>query len=158
MATPRYNFLAHQNYGMDEKRQQELTPEDCELFARAVLTIAAADGLSDAERTYFANHSRAMETPEEVIQKYLSYDTKSSSLEALLAPIRGKSPVPYLLYDAIKVASVDGYHDAERAKVREAAKTLGVSEEHVKALEGLVAAEGSVRDARLALFAVLEKK
>lgn len=63
--------------------------------------------------------------------------------------------MPYLLYDAIKISSVDGYSDKERAKVERAAQILGVSLEHVRALEGLVAAENSVRDARLGVFAAI---
>jgi len=146
-----------QNYGMDHTRQGTISFEDRDRYARALLTIAAADGLSDNERDYFVNLSRAMEMPDEVAEKYATYDTKSSTREALVAPPRGKQPAPYLIYDAIKVASVDGYTTAEQAKVEDAARALGVPLEHVRALEGLVAAENATRQARLAVLAAIEK-
>ena len=41
--THKYNFLAHQNYGMDYARQQTISYEERDIYARALLTIAAAD-------------------------------------------------------------------------------------------------------------------
>jgi len=151
--TARFNFLAYTLYGFDQTRQQELTPEDAERYGRALLTIAAADGLSPGERDYFVNLARGMDLPDEVAAAYERYDTNSATLEQLLAPLKGKHPAPYLIYDAIKVSSVDGYTDKERAKVARAAELLGVRTESVRALEGLVAAENAIRDARLAVFA-----
>jgi hypothetical protein len=114
--TQKHNFLAYQNYGMGYERQQTISFEDRDRYARAILTIAAADGLSPAERDYFVNLSRAMDMPDEVAEKYATYDTKSASLEELLAPLRGRHPVPYLLYDAMKIASVDGYTEQEQKR------------------------------------------
>lgn len=153
----KYNFLAQQLYGMGEVQQQDLSVQDRDLYGKAVLTIAAADGLSSSERDYFVNLARGMGMPDEFAEHYANYDTKSATLEDLLAPLRGRltHPVPYLLYDAIKISSVDGYSDKERAKVERAAQILGVSLEHVRALEGLVAAENSVRDARLGVFSAI---
>jgi hypothetical protein len=152
----RYNFLGYQAYGFDDTMQAKIPVENRDRYARAVLTIAAADGLSKQEAEYFANLSAGMAMPEELIERYLTYDTSSASLEELLSPLRGTvpgaNPAPFLLYDAIKVASVDGYAEAERKKVAEAARLLGVSAEHVALLEGLVAAELNVRAARLAAF------
>jgi hypothetical protein len=155
--TVKYNFLAQQLYGMGQTQQQELSVVDRDLYGRAVLTIAAADGLSPSEREYFVNLARGMDMPDDFAEKYADYDTSAATLEDLLSPLRGKltHPVPYLLYDAIKVSSVDGYSDKERTKVAKAAEILGVSTEHVRALEGLVAAENSVREARLGLFAAI---
>jgi hypothetical protein len=155
--TTKYNFLAQQLYGMGQTQQQELSVQERDLYGKAILTIAAADGLSQAEREYFVNLARGMDMPDDFAEQYANYDTKSATLEDLLGPLRGKltHPVPYLLYDAIKVSSVDGYSEKERSKVERAAEILGVSIEHVRALEGLVAAENSVRDARLGLFAAI---
>jgi hypothetical protein len=155
--TAKYNFLAQQLYGMGQTQQEELSVQDRDLYGKAILTIAAADGLSQTEREYFVNLARGMDMPDDFAEHYANYDTKSATLEDLLGPLRGKHthPVPYLLYDAIKVSSVDGYSEKERAKVERAAQILGVSTEHVRALEGLVAAENSVRDARLGLFAAI---
>ena len=154
--TSRYNFLAHTMYGFDSTRQDTISLEDRERYGRAVLTIAAADGLSQCEAEYFVNLARGMDVPDEFAAAYEKYDTRSATLEELLTPLRGRHPVPYLLYDAIKVASVDGYSDKERSKVEAAAKVLGVRIETIRALEAIVAAENSVRDARLALFASIE--
>jgi uncharacterized membrane protein YebE (DUF533 family) len=154
--TTRYNFLAYMLYGSDAKRQREIPVEARDLYARAILTIAAADGLSDRERDYFVNLARALEMPDEVAEGYAKYDTKSASLEQLLKPLKGMKPVPYLVYDAIKIASVDGYSDKERAAVRAAAEALGVAIESVRALEALVVAENGIREARLAIFAAME--
>jgi len=155
--TAKYNFLAQQLYGMGQTQQDDLSVQDRDLYGRAILTIAAADGLSQSEREYFVNLARGMGMPDEFAEKYANYDTKSATLEDLLAPLRGRltHPVPFLLYDAIKVSSVDGYSEKERAKVERAAEILGVSIEHVRALEGLVAAESAVRDARLGVFAAI---
>lgn len=151
----RYNFLAHQNYGHGAELQSRVPIENRDRYARAILTIAAADGLSPQEAEYFANLSAAMEMPEEVVGRYLNYDTSSASLEELLSPLRQATPdinpAGYLLYDAIKLASVDGYSEKERTKVAEAARLLGISAHHVAALEGAVAAEIGVRNARLAV-------
>src|SRR5688572_2312822 len=142
---------------MADARQATISYEDRDRYARAILTIAAADGLSENERDYFVNLSRAMEMPEEVAEGYATYDTKSASLEDLVAPLRGRQPAPYLIYDAIKIASVDGYTPQEQAKVEQAARAMGVPLEHVRALEGLVAAENATRQARLAVFDAIEK-
>ena len=157
----RYNFLAHQLYGFDDKLQGQIPVEHRDRYARAILTIAAADGLSDSEAEYFANLSAIMQMPEEMIAHYLKYDTSSTSLEELLSPLHdavpGAHPAGYLLYDAIKVASVDGYSEKERAKVAEGAKLLGVSAEHLAQLEGLVAAERGLRTVRIATFEAVSK-
>jgi hypothetical protein len=149
-------MLAYMLYGSDAQRQKEIPIEARDLYARAILTIAAADGLSEAERDYFVNLARALDMPEEVAEGYAKYDTKSASLQQLLAPLKGMKPVPYLMYDAIKISSVDGYSDKERAQVRAAAEALGVKMDAVRALEALVAAEEGVRQARLAIFAQME--
>jgi len=154
--TARYNFLGYLNYGFDDRRQQQISLEDRDRYARALLTIAAADGLSETERAYFANLSRAMDMPEELVARYLAYDPRSASLDELLAPLRDRHPVPYLLYDAVKLASVDGYSESERTRMADAARALGAELEQLRALEGLVAAENGVRQARLALFAAME--
>lgn len=152
----RYNFLAQQNYGHGAEVQARIPVESRDRYARAILTIAAADGLSAQESEYFANLSAAMDMPEEVIAHYLKYDTSSASLEELLSPLRQATPelnpAGYLLHDAIKLASVDGYSEKERAKVAEAARLLGVSPSHTAELEGLVAAENGIRTARIAAF------
>jgi hypothetical protein len=157
----RYNFLAQQLYGFDEKLQGNIPVDSRDRYARAILTIAAADGLSSTEAEYFANLSAIMQMPEERIAHYLKYDTSSASLEELLSPLNdkvpGSHPAGYLLYDAIKVASVDGYSEVERAKMAEAARLLGVSAEHLAQLEALVAAESGVRQARIATFEAINR-
>lgn len=151
-----YNFLAYLLYGHDQGRQSQISFEDKDRYARAILTIAAADGLSERERDYFLNLARGMGMPDAAVAAYAKYDPSSEKLDDLLAPLRGRQPVPYLLYDAIKVASVDGYTDKERAKVDSAARALGVRLDVVRTLEGLVAAEAAIRDARIGLFASIE--
>ena len=80
-----YNFLAHQLYGSDPSRQQQISIEDRHRYAHAILTIAAADGLSPAERDYFVSLARALGMPDAVAESYAQYDPKSASLEDLLA-------------------------------------------------------------------------
>ncbi|EGJ31410.1 hypothetical protein LYNGBM3L_38770 [Moorena producens 3L] len=60
-----------------------------------------------------------------------------------------------LVYHAIKMSSADGvYADAERAKVKEAAKILGVADDIVLTLESLVEMERTVVKMRKALIHV----
>jgi hypothetical protein len=58
-----------------------------------------------------------------------------------------------MLYDAIKIACVDGYAEKEKAAARKAADLLGIDRSVVTALEGLVLAEEALKQMRADLLA-----
>ncbi len=129
-------------------------------FGYALLAIAGGDGeVSDAEMQWLINHQTKFGAPEEVLTLYKSFDYKNANLKELLPDIKVDvdtwSAVNSLIYHAIYMSSADGvYSDAERAKVKEAAKIIGVADDIVLTLESLVEMERSVFKMRKALFHV----
>jgi uncharacterized tellurite resistance protein B-like protein len=121
-------------------------------FGYSVMIIAAADGqLSDAERSEFLGMMTSFGVPPPGIEAFKAFDPAGKKLEDHL-PRQHRSMIRHFLYDAIKVARADGYHELERQHVRKAAALVGVPESVVIAIEGLVEIEASVRNARLALL------
>jgi tellurite resistance protein len=148
-----YNFLQHEVYGLAGGAQASLSREQRTSYAFAVLKAAAGDGvLSDVEREYLINFTRACGATEEQVAAYRTFDPRTVDLEPLLGPLRAIRPARALIYDAIRVSSADGYHDQERAAVERVATIVGVSLDVVRALEGLVAAEAALRATRVALL------
>ncbi len=57
-------------------------------YGYALLTIAGADGeVSEAEINWLLNHQRRVGAPEEVIEKYKTFDYKNADLESFLSKI-----------------------------------------------------------------------
>ncbi|NEO93387.1 MAG: hypothetical protein F6K56_25520 [Moorea sp. SIO3G5] len=106
---------------------------------------------------WLINHQTKFGAPEDVVGLYKSFDYKNANLQELLPDIKVDvetwSAANHLVYHAIKMSSADGvYADPERAKVKEAAKILGVADDIVLTLESLVEMERSVFKMRKALF------
>lgn len=133
------------------------TPEELDLatmlgFAHSVMIIAAADGeLSTTEMNTFLGMMTAFGMPPQGVEALRGFDPHGKKLEDHL-PSAHRSMLRHFLYDAIKVARSDGYHEAERRSVRQAAALGGIPEAVVTAIEGLIEIESSVRSARLALL------
>lgn len=150
-----YNQMSEEIYGLTEEIQSLYTPEYRLTYWRAVVTIAAADGvLSERERTFFVGRMRAFGATEERVRAVLDFDVASARIEEVVQPLVQFGPGAAMLYDAIKVASVDGYHAKEREAVEQAARLLGVPMDKVRAIEGVVQAEEGLRAVRLGLFAL----
>lgn len=127
-------------------------------YGQALLAIAGADGeVLEAEINWLLNHQRLVGAPEEVIEKYKTFDYKNAELESLLSKITVDVPTwsksRSLLYHAIQMASADeDYSHEERKAVKKAAKLLNVEDDIALALNRLVETEEAVTALRKALL------
>lgn len=127
-------------------------------YGYALLAIAGADGeVSEAELNWLLNHQRLVGAPEEVIEKYKTFEYKNADLENLLAKITVDvstwSKSRSLLYHAIQMARADENYSVEEQKaVKKAAKLLKVEDDIALALHRLVETEEAVTALRKALL------
>lgn len=127
-------------------------------YGYALLAIAGADGeVSEAEFNWLVNHQRMAGAPEEVIEKYKTFDYKSANLEDLLSKITVDvatwSAPRTLLYHAIQMARADDdYSTEERNAVKKAAKLLKVEDDMALAITRLVDTEEAVTALRKAVL------
>jgi len=144
LQTPRRELLSAFIYGVDNKY--------------ALLAIAGADEeVSEAELNWLLNHQRIVGAPEEVIEKYKTFDYKNADLENLLTKITVDvatwSKSRTLLYHAIQMARADDNYSVEEQKaVKKAAKLLKVEDDIALALDRLVQTEEAVTALRKALL------
>lgn len=119
---------------------------------KAILVVAGADGdLSDKEWSFFLGLARHFGASEGIIDEYLKFDHRGARLEDLLdASTRPAARV--ILFDAVRTARVDGFHERERASARRAAQVLGLDAGVVSAIESQLALEDGVRNARITLL------
>lgn len=149
----RINALEHnlsEMFGSPERYGIRL-PVPAGIMAEAgkvVLGIAGADGrVSDKEREAFVNILRSYGAPEEDIRAIQTFTPTSQGLETLVS----QGPPPFLrclVYDAIRVAKVDGFHAKERETTERVVKKLGLEHGLVAACEALIRIEDSVNAAR----------
>ncbi len=132
------------------KRTQGLSSAPLEAYLNygyVLLVIAGADGdVPESEMNWLINHQRMVGAPEEVLEKYKTFDYKNAKLEDLLPKIKGDAPnwsAPRtLLYHAIKMSRADkDYSKEEQEAVKKAAELLGVPEDITVALKVLVEME-----------------
>jgi uncharacterized tellurite resistance protein B-like protein len=95
--------------------------------------------------------------PEEVIEKYKTFEYKNADLEPLLAKVSVNvstwSKLRSLLYHAIQMARADeDYSTEEQKTVKKVAKLLKVEDDIALALIGLVETEEAVTALRKALL------
>ena len=127
-------------------------------YGYALLAIAGADGeVSTAEMNWLLNHQRMVGAPEELMEKYKSFDYKSAKLEELLSHITVDvstwSSSRTLLYHAIQMARADeNYSSKEQEAVKKAAKLLNVEDDIALALNKLVEMEEAANGLRKALL------
>lgn len=132
--------------------QDEVPPEVSMAFGKSVMILASADGeFSDAERDEFLSMVIGFGVPEGVVADLAEFDPVGKDVADFL-PQEHRGMARHFIYDAIKISAVDGYHDKERAAIHAAAATVGVSNSVVTAIEDLITAEASQREARLALL------
>lgn len=134
------------------------TPDDMRRFALALLKIVGADGLSEKEQWAYAEIGRHVGAPEALIQQLLATDPSKLDLAELLAGFTDGVNARAMLFDAITVASADGYSDEERKVAAEAAKTLGIDEPTLRAIEALVETEAAFRRTKGAILGFISKK
>ncbi|BAZ09570.1 hypothetical protein NIES4071_13790 [Calothrix sp. NIES-4071] len=127
-------------------------------YGYALLTIAGSDkDVSEAELNWLLNHQRMAGAPDEVIEKYKTFDYKKADLEQLLSKITVDVPTwsksRSLLYHAVQMARADqNYSTEEQQAVTKAAKLLKVEDDTALALNRLIETEEAVTALRKALL------
>jgi hypothetical protein len=144
------NYQLESEYGHSEGN----TPENVFRFGATILIIVGADGkIADEEWKAFNELGRRAGATPELFSKMEKFDWKNAKLNDYLPVGMTAGWKNIVLYEAIRVASADKDFDtAERAKVQQAAKALGVDVATVTALEGLAAADAALKRARIQLF------
>jgi len=128
-------------------------PEDMiQKFAKAQLIIAGADGLSAPELEECHGLGRVFGATDETIAAIEKFDFRKANFEESFPP-EIKAYARQFIYFAVRICSADNeYSQEERAHVRKAATFMGVGEDVVKTIEGIVAAEQGLRAARIAIL------
>ena len=111
-------------------------------YGYALLCISGADGeVSESELHWLTKYyGFMMGAPKELTDDWTSFDYKKANLSDVLKNLDGV-PVNFsraLIFDAIRMASADGYVRKEKRSVYTAAKILGVDKHIVAGLECLV--------------------
>jgi uncharacterized tellurite resistance protein B-like protein len=133
-----------------------VTEATMKAYAETVLQIVGADGnITDKEWHVILGRAAALGVPEAARQQWKQYDFRKGDLTASVRALyeaAGAQANLSFFYDAIKAASADGYHEAERAAVRRAAAALEVREAQIRQIEALVEMEASLRSMRIAVL------
>ena len=146
------SYLQREIYGLEF----ELSAEIITHYSRLVLMIAAGDGVvSEAEWAYAEGRAMAIGIPQAALEQLRGFDYKGANLAEEAAAYRdasGSRGAYAFLYDAIKVASVDGYAAGEQAAVRRVANILGIPLSTVESIEHLIQTEDALRELRLSVL------
>jgi tellurite resistance protein len=127
-------------------------PEVVRNMALALVSVAGADGnLSEPEQAWILGYLAVKGYPHEVLVEASREGAQplEKIRELMQLGILAQSG-RILIYDAIRVASADGYSPDERKAVREVAAQLGLNEQDVRALEDLVQEELALKKKRIA--------
>jgi hypothetical protein len=133
----------------------QFTPEVVMMYGQILMMIVGADGeVSAAEWAYLSGRARSMGIPHEVIEAWRAFDHARGDLVGTVRAFNDKLGASSyaFLYDAVKVARADHYHEAEKRATRVAAAAAGISEAIVGQIEKLVEAEDALRTLRISLL------
>jgi tellurite resistance protein len=130
-------------------------PASPALFADAgklVAAIAGADGsLSRTEREALEASARVWGAPPEAAKMIGGFNLQVETVESLASKVpRGLAGT--LLYDGIRIASVDGFHDKERQASIRAAKAIGFEATIVPGIVALLRVENALATTRVQLL------
>jgi tellurite resistance protein len=121
-------------------------------LGKAIKLIIAADGeVSEAELSAFADLA-TMFGATELFPQLVAFDPRSTTLKDCLQGLDNDALSRRMIYDAIKISSVDGYAAKEREAVTRAAQIMGIDGATVTLLEGLVEAERGLAGIRAKLL------
>ena len=154
MATPKLSAL---NVVTNRERYGSVVgqpaPERALRIGKAIKLIIAADGvLSDGELSAFADLATLFGATE-VFPQLVAFDPRSTTLKDCLQGLDNDALSRRMIYDAIKISSVDGYAAQEREAVTRAAQIMGIDGATVTLIEGLVEAERGLASIRAKLLA-----
>ena len=128
-------------------------PERALRLGKAIKLIIAADGeVSEAELSAFADLA-TMFGAIELFPQLVAFDPRSTTLQDCLQGLDNDALSRRMIYDAIKISSVDGYAAREREAVTRAAQIMGIDGATVTLIEGLVEAERGLARIRAKLLA-----
>lgn len=128
-------------------------PERALRLGKAIKLIIAADGeVSEGELSAFADIA-TMFGATEVFPQLVAFDPRSTTLKDCLQGLDNDALSRRMIYDAIKISSVDGYAAQEREAVSRAAQIMGIDRATVTLIEGLVEAERGLASIRAKLLA-----
>ena len=153
MTTPRLSAL---NVVSNRERYGSVVgqpaPERALRIGKAIKLIIAADGeVSEGELAAFADLA-TMFGATELFAQFVAFDPRSTTLQDCLQGLENDALARRMIYDAIKISSVDGYAAQEREAVRSAARIMGIDEATVTLIEGLVEAERGLAGIRAQLL------
>jgi hypothetical protein len=127
-------------------------PENMKKWGIAVRKIVSADGFSDKEKQFWKGIGEHIGSNEEMIKAVWAADIDNIKMAELLKGFSDTAARRAMLYDAICIASVDGYSEKERALAAQAAEILGVDKGTLHSIEAMVEADNALRRARGALI------
>lgn len=128
-------------------------PERALRLGKAIKLIIAADGVvSDGELAAFADLATLFGASQELFSQLVAFDPRSTTLQDCLQGLDNDALSRRMIYDAIKISSVDGYSAQEREAVRNAAQIMGIDGATVTLIEGLVEAERGLAGIRAKLL------
>lgn len=127
-------------------------PERALRLGKAIKLIIAADGeVSKRELAAFADLA-TMFGATEMFSQLVAFDPRSTTLKDCLQGLDNDALARRMIYDAIKISSVDGYAAKEREAVSRAAQIMGIDGATVTLIEGLVEAEQGLASIRAKLL------
>lgn len=127
---------------------------DLRLMAIALVTVANGDRqITPQERNWLVGYFAAKGYPPEAVKEAMSLaPLEPGKIAEMLQSDVLRTNARILIYDAIRVASVDGYRPGEEKAVREMASALGMDEAAVAEVEGLVREEHELRARRIKIL------
>lgn len=101
---------------------------EAEVYLKALIAVAQADGVSSSERDFIQNQATLLGVDEVNFEMMISLDDLSNQINAVTRRI--------IVRDCIVLATVDGdYTENERRRIAGIAEALGVTPERTAQLE-----------------------
>ncbi|WP_445632860.1 Co-chaperone DjlA N-terminal domain-containing protein [Nostoc sp. DSM 114161] len=133
---------------------QTPTNEDSCIYIKSVLCCAKGDGiLSQEEKDWAIGFCASWGVEDWVIEELKAYEANEPLEEVIALSPQVSIAQRDILLSAIWASAADKeYHEQEKAKIRQMASIIGVSEEIVEQLEQLQKEESALRQKRLKLL------
>ena len=135
-------------YGSQARDRAEAVAE-----GKATKLILAADGVSAEELMAFEFGLQVLGLSDEDRKAIMDFDPAGARLEDVLPGYEKDGALArVMLYNAVLIASVDGFGDKERAMARKAGELMGIPADTISAITDLVALERHVTNLRHSLL------
>ncbi|KAF3884894.1 MULTISPECIES: TerB family tellurite resistance protein [Nostocales] len=133
---------------------QTPTNEDSNIYMKSVLCCAKADGvLSPEEKDWALGFCASWGVEDWVIEELKAYEANEDIEDVIARSPQVSMAQRDILLTAIWACAADGEsHEKEKAKIRQMASILGVTEDVVEQLEQLQKEESVLRQKRLKLL------